>query len=121
MGRIKVLNRGERGARTEQVARKTSWRGPQSHAVKPVSTIFWLEEFSPAAMSQAVQPPPATGWRSRFLRSVADLRQREGQIFLILALVIGALTGLAVVAFILLTERMGIDGKSTRLNSSHLG
>jgi chloride channel protein, CIC family len=59
-------------------------------------------------MSQAVQPPPATGWRSRFLRSVADLRQREGQIFLILALVIGALTGLAVVAFILLTERLGM-------------
>jgi CIC family chloride channel protein len=36
------------------------------------------------------------------------LRQREGQIFLVLALVIGALTGLAVVAFILLTERMGM-------------
>jgi len=39
---------------------------------------------------------------------VAELRQREGQIFLVLALVIGALTGLAVVAFILLTERMGM-------------
>jgi CIC family chloride channel protein len=36
------------------------------------------------------------------------LRQREGQVFLVLALVIGALTGLAVVAFILLTERMGM-------------
>jgi CIC family chloride channel protein len=39
---------------------------------------------------------------------LAVLRQREGQIFLVLALVIGALTGLAVVAFILLTERMGM-------------
>jgi len=39
---------------------------------------------------------------------VAELRQREEQIFLVLALVIGALTGLAVVAFILLTERMGM-------------
>jgi CIC family chloride channel protein len=39
---------------------------------------------------------------------LAELRQREGQIFLVLALVIGALTGLAVVAFILLTERMGM-------------
>jgi chloride channel protein, CIC family len=39
---------------------------------------------------------------------VAELRQREGQIFLVLALVIGALTGLAVVAFIMLTERLGM-------------
>jgi CIC family chloride channel protein len=39
---------------------------------------------------------------------VSELRQREGQIFLILALVIGALTGLAVVAFIVLTERLGM-------------
>src|SRR5438874_5641323 len=36
------------------------------------------------------------------------LQQREDQVFLALALVIGALTGLAVVAFILLTERMGM-------------
>jgi len=39
---------------------------------------------------------------------VAELRQREEQVFLVLALVIGALTGMAVVAFILLTERMGM-------------
>jgi CIC family chloride channel protein len=39
---------------------------------------------------------------------VAELRQREGQIFLVLARVIGALTGLAVVAFIMLTERLGM-------------
>jgi CIC family chloride channel protein len=39
---------------------------------------------------------------------LAKLREREDQVFLILALVIGALTGLAVVAFILLTERMGM-------------
>jgi CIC family chloride channel protein len=36
------------------------------------------------------------------------LQQREDQVFLVLALVIGALTGLSVVAFILLTERMGM-------------
>jgi CIC family chloride channel protein len=36
------------------------------------------------------------------------LRAREDQVFLVLALVIGALTGLVVVAFILLTERMGM-------------
>src|SRR5208282_1245880 len=38
----------------------------------------------------------------------ARLQQREDQIFLVLTLVIGALTGLAVVAFILLTERLGM-------------
>ncbi len=43
-------------------------------------------------------------WRTPLLHRVA----REDQVFLILALVIGALTGLAVVAFILLTERMGM-------------
>ena len=42
------------------------------------------------------------------LRRIAELRQREGQIFLVLALVIGALTGTVVVAFILLTERLGL-------------
>jgi CIC family chloride channel protein len=36
------------------------------------------------------------------------LHQREDQVFLALALVIGALTGLVVVAFILLTEREGM-------------
>jgi chloride channel protein, CIC family len=50
----------------------------------------------------------ATGWRSRISVHLADLRQREGQIFFILALIIGALTGLAVVAFIMLTERLGM-------------
>jgi CIC family chloride channel protein len=42
------------------------------------------------------------------LDRLSELRQREGQIFMILALVIGALTGLAVVAFIVLTERLGM-------------
>ncbi len=36
------------------------------------------------------------------------LREREDQVFLVLALVIGALTGVTVVAFILLTERLGL-------------
>jgi CIC family chloride channel protein len=39
---------------------------------------------------------------------VAELRRREDQIFLVLALVIGAVTGSAVVAFIVLTERLGM-------------
>ncbi len=47
-------------------------------------------------------------WRTPLLHLVAKLQQREDQVFLVLALVIGALTGLAVVAFILLTEREGM-------------
>lgn len=38
----------------------------------------------------------------------AILHEREEQVFLVLTLVIGACTGLAVVAFILLTERFGL-------------
>src|SRR6266404_4756673 len=59
-------------------------------------------------MSVGVQTTSGSWWRTSLLDRVAELRQREGQVFLVLALVIGALTGLAVVAFILLTERMGM-------------
>ncbi len=59
-------------------------------------------------MSETVQTPSASGWKAWLSGRLAELRQREGQIFLVLALVIGALTGLAVVAFIVLTERMGM-------------
>jgi CIC family chloride channel protein len=41
-------------------------------------------------------------------RWIALLEQREDQVFLILTLLIGALVGLAVVAFIVLTERLGM-------------
>src|SRR5438552_3181181 len=47
-------------------------------------------------------------WRTPLLHRSAWLQQREDQIFLALALVIGALTGLAVVTFIVLTERLGM-------------
>jgi len=39
---------------------------------------------------------------------LAHLQQREEQVFLLLSLLIGALTGLAVVGFILATERLGM-------------
>jgi CIC family chloride channel protein len=58
-------------------------------------------------MSEDVQTTGGN-WRSWLVDRVAELRQREGQVFLVLALVIGALTGLAVVAFILLTEKVGM-------------
>jgi CIC family chloride channel protein len=41
-------------------------------------------------------------------RLSAHLQKREEQVFLVLTLLIGALTGLAVVAFIVLTERLGM-------------
>src|SRR6516165_5209861 len=45
-----------------------------------------------------------------FLRSRLNalLQQREEQVFLVLSLLIGALAGLSVVAFIVLTERLGL-------------
>ncbi|MGA8366662.1 MAG: chloride channel protein [Candidatus Acidiferrales bacterium] len=59
-------------------------------------------------MSESGQTTSGGSWGASLLDRVAELRQREEQVFLVLALVIGALTGLAVVAFILLTERMGM-------------
>jgi chloride channel protein, CIC family len=59
-------------------------------------------------MTEAVEIPNNNGWRNKLLLHISELRQREGQVFLVLALVIGALTGLAVVAFIVVTERLGM-------------
>ena len=46
-------------------------------------------------------------WRASSQQWIGILREREEQVFLALTLVIGALVGLSVVAFILLTERFG--------------
>ena len=59
-------------------------------------------------MVESVQRPSTSWWKTSLLDRVAELRQREEQVFLVLALVIGALTGMAVVAFIVLTERLGM-------------
>jgi CIC family chloride channel protein len=59
-------------------------------------------------MSDGGQSTSAGWWQNPLFHRLAKLREREDQVFLILALVIGALTGLVVVAFILLTERMGM-------------
>jgi CIC family chloride channel protein len=45
-------------------------------------------------------------WVSRFRASLAQLRQREDHLALVLSLVIGAVVGLVVVAFIVLTGRL---------------
>jgi CIC family chloride channel protein len=47
-------------------------------------------------------------WSTTVSRRFSRLRPREDQVFLVLAMVIGALTGLTVVAFILVTERLGM-------------
>jgi chloride channel protein, CIC family len=62
----------------------------------------------PLEMRESVQTTSRSWWRTSLLDRVAELWQREGQVFLVLALVIGAMTGFAVVAFILLTERIGM-------------
>ena len=59
-----------------------------------------MSEFPNEAEGPERETPP--------LRQIAPFQQRENQIFLLLTLAIGAVTGLAVVAFIVLTERLGM-------------
>jgi len=59
-------------------------------------------------MSEADQRASGSRWNTLVLDRLRKLHQREDQVFLLLTFVIGALTGLAVVAFILLTERMAM-------------
>src|SRR5271167_387843 len=59
-------------------------------------------------MSESGQTASGNWWRTPRLYFLSKLQEREDQVFLVLALVIGALTGLTVVAFILLTEREGL-------------
>src|SRR5271169_1503836 len=59
-------------------------------------------------MNESDQTTGESWWRTPLPYLQARLQQREDQVFLVLALVIGALTGLAVVAFILLTGRLGM-------------
>jgi CIC family chloride channel protein len=53
------------------------------------------------------EQPGKTWWSASSQQWNALLRAREEQVFLVLTLLIGALVGLVVVAFILLTERFG--------------
>jgi len=59
--------------------------------------------------SPSLDNPLNRNWRAALGSLLsAQLHQREEQVFLLLSLLIGALTGLAVVAFIVLTERLGM-------------
>ena len=57
--------------------------------------------------ASAVTPVKSAWWQAPTRQWNALLHEREEQVFLILTLLIGALVGLVVVAFILLTERSG--------------
>ena len=60
-------------------------------------------------VTPALKNQPEKKWRTAlWARWISLLQQREEQVFLVLTLLIGALTGLAVVAFIVLTERLGM-------------
>ena len=59
-------------------------------------------------MTEPMQTAGRSWWQVRLAERMDALRHSESQVFLGLSLVIGALTGLAVVAFIVLTERLGM-------------
>src|SRR6195256_2603696 len=58
-------------------------------------------------ISDAKEEIKASRWWTPSQRWAALVKQREEQVFLLLTLLIGALVGLTVVAFIVLTERFG--------------
>ena len=66
-----------------------------------------MSELPITQMSEAREPARKNWWNSSSQQWVTFLRNREEQVFLILTLLIGALVGIVVVAFILLTERSG--------------
>src|SRR5271170_5835662 len=57
---------------------------------------------------ESIQTTSRRRFRTWLSARLSKLRLREDQVFLVLALVIGALTGMVVVAFILLTGRLGM-------------
>jgi CIC family chloride channel protein len=59
-------------------------------------------------MNEEVSATGSTWWKTLLLSRVEGLRQSENKVFLVLSVVIGALTGMTVVAFIVLTERSGM-------------
>src|SRR5258706_620953 len=59
-------------------------------------------------MSGTENPPAILWWKAPLRWLVAHFAQREERALLFLSILIGALTGLAVVAFIVLTERLGM-------------
>jgi CIC family chloride channel protein len=61
-----------------------------------------------AQMNGSENPPEVLWWKAPLRWWVSHFAQREERVLLFLSILIGALTGLAVVAFIVLTERLGM-------------
>jgi CIC family chloride channel protein len=75
--------------------------------VYPVSIEAPPGEVDASSPPAAAPSVPGHGWRiARLLGLVENVRRREDRLALVLSLLIGALVGLVVVAFILLTGRM---------------
>src|SRR5712692_1701192 len=66
-----------------------------------------LSDLPEAELSEAREPGQKSQWSFSSQRWASFVRDREEQVFLILTLLIGAIVGMVVVAFILLTERFG--------------
>jgi len=66
-----------------------------------------VSELSETEMNAAGEPTQKNWLDSSSQQWASFLRNREEQVFLVLTLLIGALVGLVVVAFILVTERFG--------------
>jgi chloride channel protein, CIC family len=66
-----------------------------------------VSESPNIALQETGERTGGTRWNVPAQKWTAFLREREEQVFLVLTLVIGALVGLTVVAFILVTERFG--------------
>src|SRR6266478_1977033 len=75
---------------------------PPSEARKAV-----VSELSETEMNAAGEPTQKNWLDSSSQQWASFIRNREEQVFLVLTLLIGALVGLVVVAFILVTERFG--------------
>src|SRR5271167_1463279 len=61
-----------------------------------------------ASMSETGDQPVVSWWKTPLRWWVSHFAQREQRVLLFLSILIGALTGLVVVAFIALTERLGM-------------
>jgi CIC family chloride channel protein len=66
-----------------------------------------VSETPETELSEAGEPARKSWWDASSQQWAAFLRNREEQVFLVLTLLIGAIVGLVVVAFILVTERFG--------------
>ncbi len=66
-----------------------------------------MSELSETEMNAAGEPTQKNWLDSSSQQWASFIRNREEQVFLVLTLLIGALVGLVVVAFILVTERFG--------------